>query len=102
MHTSTAWHGDMVPYRFLGSLSPHLNSERGVEGGRRKGVRRDVRSNGYETHTHPSLPPPKRRLDKCIIIYRRARVQERMRVMPFPNEDNYFPRSQEVESGQSL
>jgi hypothetical protein len=63
-------------------------------------VRRNVRSNGYDT---PSLPPT--HLPSGDWINVSLSIGERgapaQSFMPFPNEDNYFPRSQKAESGQS-
>jgi hypothetical protein len=65
----------IVPLSWL----PLSALERGERGGRWKrggGVRRNVRSNGYETHTplSPTLPrlPPTNQAeigDKCLTIY---------------------------------
>jgi hypothetical protein len=79
----------MAPYRCLGSISPQLNDGEGWKCAG-VGVRRDVRSNGYETYTQAGAP--RSLIDNETFIPISAwRVRG---VMPFPNEDNYFPRAE--------
>lgn len=104
MHTSivcTVWGVgmDVVSYHFLGSLSPHLNAERGVEGGRggEGGAQKRTKQRIRDTPLSLSLPPSHKPSGDWINVSPSILVSEgRLSVMPFPNEDNYF---QEFESG---
>ena len=91
-----------VPYRSFGSLSPHLNVERGVEGKGGGCAETYEAADNNDTIRHTPTPlshlphtPSQAEIGDWIKWYHYLSISESL--LPFPNEDNYL----EFEPGQS-